>query len=121
MYLSIHVTVPAIVTPAGKVDPGVSSEGEAIIVDGDGPHRPVRGHDEHLAEVLDIDGAHTLGQGGAGQGRETGDQQHLQDETVPESGSKNTDWPGGFVHPIYSAHIIIRMFLYTTRQTKITL
>ena len=71
-------------------------------MDGDGPHRPVRGHDEHLAEVLDIDGAHTLGQGGAGQGRETGDQQHLHDETVPESGSRNTDWPGGFVHPIYS-------------------
>ena len=40
-------------------------------MDGDGPHTPVRGHDEHLPEVLDVDGAHALGEGGAGQGRQT--------------------------------------------------
>ena len=82
-HLSVHVSVPAVVAPVGEVHPGVSSEGEAVVVDVDVAGGPVGRHDEDLAVVLHGDAAQALGQRRAGgQQAQAAHQQQLHGEVI---------------------------------------
>ena len=81
IYLSVGIWSPAVLTPVTEVEPGVAPHGEPVVLDRDGPGRPVGGHDEHVSVVLDVDAAEAGGPGRAGGHQaESGHQEELHDE-----------------------------------------